>query len=143
MNTVSSVIKRKQVAPITIRPDSPVVTALELMAEKNIGSLVVMDNDTYLGIVTERDYSRKVILKGKNSESTRVDEIMSTDLPGIKPTDTIEHCMKLMSDQNIRYLPVFENGKLAGIISMSDVVKETILAQKETIHALESYIHNV
>jgi CBS domain-containing protein len=143
MKTVSSVINRKQVPPITIRPDSTVVDALQVMADKNIGSLVVMDGEKYLGIVTERDYSRKIVLQGKSSTSTRVDEIMSTDLPSVKLTDTIEHCMQLMSDRNIRYLPVFENDRLAGIISMSDVVKETILAQKETIHALESYIHNV
>ena len=112
------------------------------MAEKNIGSLVVMDGDEYRGIVTERDYSRKVILRGKNSTDTRVADIMSTDLPRINPADKIEYCMELMSNKNIRYLPVFENNRLTGIISMSDVVKETILAQKETINQLKSYIHS-
>lgn len=112
------------------------------MAEKNIGSVVVMQNEEYLGIMTERDYSRKVILKGKNSTATKVSEIMSTDLPSVNPADSIEHCMQLMTEKNIRYMPVFENNKLTGIISMSDVVKETILAQKETINQLHSYINS-
>ncbi len=143
MSTVASVILRKQLAPITVRPGTTIMKALELMAEKNIGSVVVMEGEQYRGILTERDYSRKVILKGKSSSETTVEEIMSTDLPAVTPSDSIEHCMQLMSDKNVRYMPVFENEKLAGIISMSDVVKETILAQKETINALESYIHNV
>jgi CBS domain-containing protein len=92
--------------------------------------------------MTERDYSRKVALKGKNSSVTKVSEIMSTDLPSVKPEDTVERCMQLMSEKNIRYLPVFENEMLAGIISMSDVVKQTILEQQETINHLESYIHS-
>ena len=112
------------------------------MEEKNIGSIVVMVQDNYLGIVTERDYSRKVILKGKHSNDTKVSEIMSDDLPSVKPDDSIEHCMSLMTQRNIRYIPVFDNNKLSGIISMSDVVKETILMQKETISQLESYIHS-
>jgi signal-transduction protein with cAMP-binding, CBS, and nucleotidyltransferase domain len=101
-----------------------------------------MDNDHYLGIMTERDYSRKVILKGRNSNDTKVSEIMSDDLPSVKPSDTIDLCMELMTNQNIRYMPVFENNKLTGIISMSDVVKETILAQKETIDHLQNYIQS-
>ncbi len=140
MNTVGSVLKRKQMSPVTVLPDSTVMEALQIMAERNIGSLVVMENDQYQGIVTERDYSRKVILKGKHSTTTKVSEIMSTDHPSVSPADTIEHCMELMTTRNIRYMPVFENNKLTGIISMSDVVKETILSQKETINHLQSYI---
>jgi CBS domain-containing protein len=142
MNTVSAVIKRKGGLPVTVLPDTTVVEALTIMAEKNIGSVVVMENDKYLGIMTERNYSRKVILKGKNSTTTKVSEIMSTDLPSVNPADSIEHCMQLMTEKNIRYMPVFDNAKLAGIISMSDVVKETILAQKETINQLHSYINS-
>jgi CBS domain-containing protein len=112
------------------------------MAEKNIGSVVVMENDKYLGIVSERDYSRKVILKDKHSTSTLVAEIMTTDLPHVYPEDSIEHCMELMTGNNIRYLPVFSNNKLSGIISITDVVKETILLQQQTISQLESYIHS-
>ncbi|HEX4876211.1 MAG TPA: CBS domain-containing protein [Chitinophagaceae bacterium] len=142
MNTVSFVLNRKKISPVTVSPQTTVLEALRLMEEKNIGSLVVMEDDHYKGIVTERDYSRKVILKGKSSTDTMVSEIMSTDLPHISPADKIEHCMELMSNNNIRYLPVFESGKLTGIISMSDVVRETILEQKETINHLKSYIHS-
>ena len=120
-----------------------VIEALEIMAEKNIGSVVVMQDEQYMGIMTERDYSRKVILKGKHSTSTKVSEIMSTDMPSVKPNDTVEHCMELMTSKNIRYMPVFENNKITGIISMSDIVKETIIMQKDTINHLESYIRNV
>jgi CBS domain-containing protein len=142
MNKVSSVITRKGISPVTVTPDATVMEALTIMAEKNIGSVVVMKNEEYLGIMTERDYSRKVILKSKNSTTTKVSEIMSTDLPFVSPADSIEHCMQLMTEKNIRYMPVFENNKLTGIISMSDVVKETILAQKETINQLQNYIHS-
>ncbi len=142
MNTVASVLSRKNFQPVAVPRDTTVIEALEIMAEKNIGSLVIMQGDKYLGIVTERDYSRKVVLKGKNSAETTVAEIMSTDLPYINPADTIEHCMELMTAKNIRYMPVFENNKLTGIISMSDVVKETILMQKETINQLQNYINS-
>jgi CBS domain-containing protein len=142
MNTVKTVISRKQVPLVTVSPGTTVLEALTIMSEKNIGSVIVMKDDGYAGIMTERDYSRKVILKGKDSTSTRVDEIMSTDLPIVKPSDSIEHCMQLMSSGNIRYLPVFENDSLVGVISMSDVVKQTITTQKETIDQLQSYINS-
>ena len=140
MNDVSTVINRKQKELVSVSPETTVLEALGIMAEKNIGSVVVMKNNQYAGIMTERDYSRKVLLKGKNSTSTQVSEIMSTDLPAVKPSDSIEHCMHLMTEGNIRYMPVFEGDKLTGIISMSDVVKETIIAQKETIDQLQNYI---
>jgi CBS domain-containing protein len=142
MNKVSAILARKGTTALGVSPDTTVVDALKMMAEKNIGSVIVLQDGNYIGIMTERDYSRKVILKGKNSMDTKVSEIMSTDLPSVKPDDTVELCMELMSKHNIRYMPVFENTKLAGIISMSDVVKETILMQKETISHLENYIHN-
>jgi CBS domain-containing protein len=142
MNKVSSILARKGNETLGVLPGTTVLNALQLMAEKNIGSVIVMKEGQYLGIMTERDYSRKVILKGKNSTDTKVTEIMSTDLPSVSPADSIEHCMELMTRHNIRYMPVFDNDRLAGIISMSDVVKETILSQKETISHLESYIHS-
>jgi CBS domain-containing protein len=101
-----------------------------------------MEGNQYHGILTERDYSRKVILKGKSSTDTKAQEIMSSDIPRITPNDTIEYCMQLMSDKNIRYLPVFEADSLSGIISINDVVKETILAQQETITQLKDYLHS-
>ena len=142
MHSVSSLLSRKARTSVTVSPGMSVIDALKLMAEKNIGSVIVMQDDQYLGIVTERDYSRKIALMGKNSATTTVSEIMSSDLPSVIPEDSIEHCMELMTTKNIRYMPVFENNKLAGIVSMSDVVKETILAQKETINQLQSYIQS-
>lgn len=111
------------------------------MADQNIGSIMVTDNDRYLGIVTERDYSRKVILKGKSSTDTKVSEILSEELPRVTPSDTVEYCMQLMSDKNIRYLPVFEDEILVGIVSINDLVRETILTQQETISQLKDYLH--
>jgi CBS domain-containing protein len=141
MHTVLSIISRKGRAAISVSPETTVIEALQIMADKNIGSVVVKDGDQYLGIMTERDYSRKVILKDKHSTSTKVSEIMSTDMPSVKPSDTVDHCMQVMTEKNIRYMPVFDDfNKLVGIISMSDIVKETIIIQKETISHLESYI---
>lgn len=142
MNKVSSILRRKGSSAVSVSPSSTVKDALKVMAEKNIGSVVVMQDENYLGIMTERDYSRKVALKGKSSADTKVSEIMSTDLPSVSPADSIDRCMQLMTEKGIRYMPVFDSNKLCGIISMSDVVKETILTQKETISHLESYIHS-
>lgn len=141
MNTVNHVLSRKGVSAISISAGTTVLDALKIMAEKNIGSVIVTGADgQYQGIVTERDYSRKVILKGKSSTDTTVEEIMSTDLPKVSLQDKVERCMELMTDKNIRYLPVFADNELKGIISMSDVVKETILMQQETIDHLQQYI---
>ena len=142
MNQVKHILTRKGIAAVSVAPETTVFDALKIMAEKNIGSVVVMENGIYLGLVTERDYSRKVILKDKHSTSTVVSEIMTTDLPRVSPDDSIDHCMELMTGNNIRYLPVFTNNKLGGIISITDVVKETILLQQQTISQLESYIHS-
>ena len=142
MRKVSEILARKGASAVVVTPDTKVIEALSIMAEKNIGSVLVMDGGEYLGIITERDYSRKIALKHKSSVETKVSEIMTTNLPSVSPNDTVEHCMQLMSDKNIRYLPVFEGNRLTGIVSMSDVVKETILQQKETISHLESYIHS-
>ena len=142
MKKVADVIARKGKNVTNVSPDSTVLDALRIMADQNIGSVLILENGEYKGIMTERDYSRKVILNGKSSTDTKVSEIMSSDLPRVTPSDSIDYCMQLMSDKNIRYLPVFENDRLCGIISMSDVVKETILAQKETINHLENYIRS-
>lgn len=142
MNNVKDILSRKGSNAISVLPDTTVLDALKVMAENNIGSVMVVQDGKYMGIVTERDYSRKVILKGKNSTDTHVSEIMSSDLPHIKPEDTIEHCMELMTNSNIRYLPVFKNDHLEGIISITDVVKETILKQQQTIRHLDSYINS-
>ncbi|MGF7040445.1 CBS domain-containing protein [Mucilaginibacter lappiensis] len=142
MIKVSNILARKGVNVITIDADTSVLDALKLMADKNIGSVVVMEDDEYVGLLTERDYARKVILKGKSSHETLVREIMSTGLPRIIPQNTIETCMQIMSENNIRYLPVFIDDSLSGIISINDLVTETILSQLETIEHLKSYIHS-
>lgn len=142
MKNVAHILLRKGNNVISVNPDFHVLDALRIMAEKNIGSVVVMEGDRYCGLLTERDYARKVILKGKTSADTRVADIMSTDLPRISPADTLEQCMRLMSEANIRYLPVFEDDVLSGIVSINDVVKETILDQQHTIQQLHNYIRS-
>ena len=141
MKKVSDILKRKGNVVTSVAPQTIVIEALRMMAEKNIGSVVVLNGSDFIGIVTERDYSRKVILKGKSSDSTTVEEIMSTDFPKIKPGDTIEYCMQQLTDKNLRYLPVFEDQTLTGIISINDVVKEIMLSQEETISSLKDYLH--
>lgn len=142
MRTVAQILARKGISVITVDPSTPVIDALRTMAEKNIGSVVVMGGKKFLGIMTERDYSRKVILKGRSSDHTTVADIMSSDFPAISPKDTIEKCMKLLSNHHLRYLPVFDNEDLAGILSINDVVTETILSQSETISHLQNYIQS-
>lgn len=142
MKKVADILSRKGKNVTNVSADTSVLDALKIMADQNIGSIVIMDGEQYMGILTERDYSRKVILKGKSSTDTTVREIMSADIPRITPNDTIDYCMQLMSDKNIRYLPVFDGETLNGIVSINDVVKETILAQQETITQLKDYLHS-
>ena len=142
MKKVADILSHKGNRITSVSPGTTVIAALQIMADQNIGSVMVMDGDLYLGIVTERDYSRKVILKGKSSTDTQVSEIMTQDLPHITPQDTIEFCMQLLSDRNIRYLPVFDKDALCGIVSINDVIKETILTQEETITHLKDYLHS-
>jgi CBS domain-containing protein len=142
MKTVADIFKRKGLHNITIAPDAFVLDALKLMAQKNIGSVVVMDNDKYCGLLTERDYARKVILHGKSSSELQVGEIMSEYLPQVTPGHNLDECMEVMTNHNIRYLPVFDGPDYIGVISIIDVVKETMLAQKETIEHLQNYLHS-
>ena len=142
MKKVKDILARKGSAITTINPATSVLEALKLMAEQNIGSVVITDSGQFMGIMTERDYSRKVALNGKSSTDTTVQEIMSTDFPRVTPSDTVEQCMQLLSDKNIRYLPVFEGENMCGIISINDVVKETIITQQETITQLKDYLHS-
>ena len=142
MRKVSNVLQRKGNRVATVPPEMTVIDALKLMAEQNIGSVVVMKEEKFAGIMTERDYSRKVILKGRHSSETKVGEIMSTDFPYVSMNDTVESCMQLMTSHRLRYLPVIENEQLVGIISINDLVTETILTQAETINQLQSYIQS-
>ena len=142
MKKVSHILSHKGSRITSVPPETTVLEALQIMADQNIGSVMVLEGNNYMGIMTERDYSRKVILKGKSSTDTPVSEIMSMDFPAITPNDTVEFCMQLMSDKNIRYLPVFEGNTLCGIVSINDVVRETILTQEETITHLKDYLHS-
>lgn len=142
MRTVQNILTRKGSNVITVEPTTAVLTALQIMADKNIGSVVVVKDGAFAGIMSERDYSRKIVLKGRSSEQTTVADIMSTDFPVVLPNDTITHCMQLLASKSIRYLPVIENKKLLGIISSNDVVAETILSQNEMIAHLQQYIQS-
>jgi predicted transcriptional regulator len=139
---VADILLRKGSSIISVSPHTSVLEALKIMSNQNIGSIMVIDNGRFVGLMTERDYSRKVVLQGKSSTDTRVQDIMSSDLPRVTPNDLIEYCMQLMSDKNIRYLPVFENNLVIGIVSINDVVKETIISQQETITHLKDYLHS-
>jgi CBS domain-containing protein len=142
MRKVSDVLQRKGNRVMTVPPNTTVIDALKIMAEQNIGSVVVMNEDRFAGILTERDYSRKVILKGRHSSETMVGDIMTTDFPFVSINDTVESCMQLMTSHRLRYLPVIEDEQLVGIISINDLVTETILTQAETINQLQSYIQS-
>ncbi|MBM3440789.1 MAG: CBS domain-containing protein [Bacteroidetes bacterium] len=142
MRNVSHILERKGANIISVAPNQTVMQALTVMAEKNIGSVLVMEGDKYVGLLTERDYARKVILKGRSSTDTLVKDIMSADLPEISPLQSLDECMQIMSNHNVRYLPVFSEAKICGIISIIDVVTETLNAQKETIDHLQHYIQS-
>jgi len=138
--TVRQILGKKGSQVWTIPPDASGYESLVLMADKNIGALVVVESDKILGIFSERDYARKVILKGKSSKETAVRELMSEKVFSIGLSQTIEVCMAIMSEKQVRYLPVLENDRLAGLISIGDVVKTIISEQKITIEQLEKYI---
>jgi CBS domain-containing protein len=142
MKKVSDILSRKGTDVIAIDGGTTVLDALKLMSDRNIGSVVIKENGEYAGLLTERDYARKVILHGKSSLETQVRDIMSTNFPRMIPGNSVETCMHVMSENNLRYLPVFSGDTLCGIISISDVVTETILSHEETIEQLKSYIQS-
>jgi CBS domain-containing protein len=142
MKKVSEILAHKGASVISVKPSTRVIDALKLMADRNIGSVMVMEDNTYHGLLTERDYARKVILKGKSSADTLVKDILTNDLPKISKDSSIDDCMQLMSNNNLRYLPVFESENIIGIISINDVIKAVIANQQDTITQLENYIHS-
>lgn len=141
MKKVIDILAKKGSNVISVSPEAKIILALQIMEEKNIGSVVVIHQGKYMGILTERDYARKVVLLDKNSSDTSVAEIMTTDLPLIDRTTSLESCMVIMSEKNIRYLPVVEHGELMGIISINDLIRSTIQNHLETIEHLKNYIH--
>jgi len=140
MKLIQHLLEAKGGELISIQPDASVLDAIKLMAEKGIGSLVVMEGDTLKGIVTERDYARKVIIKGRSSESTEVGEIMTSDVVTASMQDTVNHCMTVMTERKIRHLPVVDDGVVIGMISIGDLVQAIISDQQEEIEHLEHYI---
>lgn len=142
MKTVRQLLQAKGSAVYSVSPDARVFEALKLMAEKEVGALVVLDRGNLAGILSERDYARKVILHGKSSHDIPVREIMTQDVVTVQPGQTVDQCMALMTSRRIRHLPVVEDGKLAGVVSIGDLVKEVIAEQEQTIRQLETYIHS-
>jgi CBS domain-containing protein len=143
MKTLQEVLdakKHKEV--ISIAPHRPVFDALVILAEYKIGALVVMEQDKMVGIFSERDYAREVILKGKSSKTTQIDEVMTKNVLFGKPDDTVDSAMDIMSQKHIRHFPVLDGDKVIGVLSLGDLVKETIAYQKELIAQLESYINS-
>jgi CBS domain-containing protein len=138
--TISGVLAQKGSTVWSIAPASMVFDAIALMADKNIGALPVVENDRLIGIISERDYTRKVILKGKASKETRVEEVMTRDLVTAGPSDTVVHCMRVMTEKRVRHLPVMEGAKMVGVLSIGDIVKWLISAQAATIDNLEEYL---
>ncbi len=138
--SVGSVLAHKGFAVWSIAPNSMVFDAIQLMADKNVGALPVVDNDQLVGMISERDYTRKVSLKDKSSKDTPVREIMTQEVVTVNVADTITECMRVMTDSRIRHLPVMEGKKMIGLVSLGDLVKWVISAQAATIDALEKYI---
>ena len=141
MKTLKQLLQAKPHGILSVAPDARVFDALGLMAEQNVGALLVMEAGRLTGIITERDYARKVILKGKSSLDTPVREIMTDKVLCAHPDQSIEECMALMTDKRVRHLPVMDGNQLLGVLSIGDLVKEVISEQQFMIKQLESYIH--
>ena len=139
--TISSIIRNKGDAVWDISPDATVFDAIQMMADKNVGALLVTENGKLLGIISERDYTRKVAIKGKSSKQTPVREIITSEPVTASPSDSIEDCMREMTTHRVRHLPILEEGKIVGIVSIGDLVNWTISAMDVAIDQLENYIH--
>jgi CBS domain-containing protein len=137
---ISSLLHQKNSTIWSIAPEATVFEAIKLMAEKNIGALLVMSSHNLTGIFTERDYTRKVALQGKTSKETRVWEIMPKEIVSVTPDDSVEECMRLMTEHRVRHLPVVEGTNVVGIISIGDLVNWIISTQNATIEQMEQYI---
>jgi len=142
MKTVQQLLESKRYSVVSVAPSSTVLDALKVMAEKEIGAVIVIDGEHLVGIFSERDYARKVVLQGKASKDTPVREIMTERVVCVRPEQSIEDCMGLMTDKRIRHLPVLQHKKVIGVISIGDVVKEMLSEKEFVIKQLESYIHN-
>lgn len=140
MKKIRNLLEKKGHQVYSVSPDTTVLAALQLMMEKNISSVLVMENEMLKGIFTERDYARKLVLQGKASKDTPISEIMTANLFTISLNESIDHCMEMMSNHKIRHLPVIDNHRVTGMVSIGDIVRFIIDDQKRTIQQLESYI---
>ena len=140
MKTIKNIIQTKSNSIYAVTPQTSVLDALQVMMDKNISALLVMEGPELKGIFTERDYARKIILQGKASKETSIQEVMTINLETVKLNSSIEHCMKIMTERHIRHLPIVEDGIVAGMISIGDLVKFVIEDQKQTIEQLQTYI---
>ncbi|HEX4240447.1 MAG TPA: CBS domain-containing protein [Steroidobacteraceae bacterium] len=140
MMTVDHLLKSKGTEVFSVTPQDTVRRAIEVMATRHVGALLVMNQEVLLGVISERDYARKVILKNRNSQDTPVADIMSSPVVTVTPEDTVHRCMQIMTDKRIRHLPVVKNGRVLGMLSIGDLVKAVIQEQSEHIEQLERYI---
>ncbi len=140
MGKVREILKSKGGAVFSVEPHITVYQAIEQMCERNIGGLLIVEHEKLVGIFTERDYARKLILKGKSSKETKISELMTSNPITVTPHSTIDECMNIMTEKRIRHLPVVEGDKLVGVISIGDVVRQIIIDQKSIIEHLENYI---
>jgi CBS domain-containing protein len=140
VETVRSILKNKGSNVWSLSPDATVFDAIGLMAEKGVGALLVVSQERLVGIISERDYARKVILKGHSSKDTRVHEIMTRSVVTVTTEHTVAECMRIMTDQRVRHLPVLDGDRLAGMVSIGDIVRSIISAQADTIRHLSTYI---
>ena len=140
MKTVAELLKAKPARLVTVTPDLSVLDAIKVLASEDVGAAIVMSGDRLAGILSERDYTRKVVLKGRSSESTRVEEIMTRNVVVVTPRARARDCMALMTEKNIRHLPVVDNGRVVGMVSIRDIVGDIIADQDFTIEQLEHYL---
>lgn len=140
MNNVADMLKAKPSRMVSVKPEDSVLDAIKVMASENIGAAIVMSGEKLVGIFSERDYARKVVLKGRSSEKTKVEEIMTANVVCVSPRAKSRDCMALMSEKNIRHLPVVDEGRVIGMVSIRDIVTDIIADQDFTISQLESYI---
>ena len=142
MTTVRQLLDRKDRAVFSVGPEAPVLEAIRAMADHHVGALLVMSGEVLAGIVSERDYARKVILLGRSSSDTPVRDIMTSPVLTVSPDTSVEQCMHLVTDKRVRHLPVVEAGRVVGMVSIGDLVKAVIAEQQQQIQQLESYIHS-
>jgi len=142
MATVAQLLGQKPKGLFSVAPDAPVLEAIRAMAEHGVGALLVMQGDKLAGIVSERDYARKVILMGRSSSDTPVSQIMTAHVITVAPSQTTQQCMQIMTDRRVRHLPVVDAGRVVGMLSIGDLVRAVLAEQAQTIEQLEQYIHH-